>query len=41
MPKFKIHHVTRYNYETPVRDSANQILLFPIQDDFQQVLKQD
>jgi transglutaminase-like putative cysteine protease len=41
MPKFKIHHVTRYNYESPVRDSANQILLFPIKDDYQEVIKQE
>ena len=41
MPKFIIHHITRYTYEAPVRDSANQVMLFPIKDDFQQVLKQD
>lgn len=41
MPRFKIHHVTKYTYEAPVRDSANQVLLFPIKDEHQQVLKQD
>src|SRR5688572_7105614 len=41
MPQFKIHHVTRYSYEVPVRDSANQIILFPIKDDYQTVQKQD
>jgi transglutaminase-like putative cysteine protease len=41
MPRFKIHHVTKYTYEAPVRDSANQIVLFPIQDEFQEVLKQE
>ncbi len=41
MPRFKIHHITKYNYITPVRDSANQILLYPINDDFQEVIKQD
>jgi len=41
MPKFTIHHVTRYNYNAPVRDSANQILLFPVKDENQEVLKQD
>ena len=41
MPKFTIHHVTRYSYDAPVRDSANQVLLFPIRDDFQELLKQD
>jgi transglutaminase-like putative cysteine protease len=41
MPRFIIHHVTKYNYEAPVRDSANQIVLFPIRDEFQDVLKQE
>jgi transglutaminase-like putative cysteine protease len=41
MPRFKIHHVTRYAYEAPVRDSANQIVLFPIKDENQEVLKQE
>lgn len=40
MPRFKIHHVTKYTYESPVRDSANQIVLFPVKDEFQEVLKQ-
>lgn len=38
MPKFKIHHVTRYIYEDSVRDSANQIMLYPVKDDFQEVI---
>lgn len=41
MPRFKIHHVTRYSYEVPVVDSANQIMLFPIEDEYQDVLKHD
>lgn len=41
MPRFKIHHVTKYTYEDAVRDSANQVLLYPLQDEYQQVLKQD
>lgn len=41
MPRFKIHHVTRYSYEVPVVDSANQIMLFPIEDGNQDVLKHD
>lgn len=41
MPKFKIHHVTRYCYEVPVVDSANQIMLFPLEDEYQDVLKHD
>jgi transglutaminase-like putative cysteine protease len=41
MPRFKIHHVTLYHYESPVRDSASQIMLFPIKDNNQDVLTQD
>ncbi len=41
MPRFKIHHITKYTYDAPVRDSANQIILFPIKDEFQEVLKFD
>lgn len=41
MPKFKIKHITRYTYTGLVRDSANQVILFPIKDDYQDVLKHD
>jgi transglutaminase-like putative cysteine protease len=41
MPEFKIQHITKYTYEGPVRDSANQIILFPIKDDYQEVVKQE
>ena len=41
MPEFEIQHITRYIYESPVRDSANQIILYPIKDDYQEVLKQE
>jgi transglutaminase-like putative cysteine protease len=41
MPEFKIQHVTTYTYDGPVRDSANQVILYPIQDDFQEVIKHD
>jgi len=41
MPRFTIHHITKYTYESPVRDSANQVLLFPIKDEYQEVLKQE
>lgn len=40
MPRFIIHHITRYTYAEPVRDSANQILLYPIKDEYQEVLSQ-
>jgi transglutaminase-like putative cysteine protease len=41
MPRFNIHHITKYTYEGPVRDSANQIVLFPVKDEYQEVLRQD
>jgi len=41
MPEFEIQHITRYIYEGPARDSANQIILFPIKDEFQDVIKQE
>ena len=41
MPRFAIHHLTKYTYEAPVRDSANQIVLFPMRDDFQEVISQE
>ena len=41
MPRFSIRHITRYRYEESVRDSANQVMLFPLNDEFQQVTKQE
>ncbi|MES2808792.1 MAG: transglutaminase family protein [Bacteroidota bacterium] len=41
MPEFEIQHITRYIYDSPVRDAANQIILFPIKDEYQDVLKQE
>jgi transglutaminase-like putative cysteine protease len=40
MPRFKIRHITRYQYEVPVRDSANQIMLYPLRDEHQDVQQQ-
>ncbi len=41
MPRFQIHHVTEYNYTSMVRDSANQVILFPVKDEYQEVLKHE
>jgi transglutaminase-like putative cysteine protease len=41
MPEFEILHITRYIYDSPARDSANQVILFPIKDAYQDVLKQE
>jgi transglutaminase-like putative cysteine protease len=41
MPEIEIKHITRYIYDSPVRDSANQIILYPINDEYQDVVKQE
>lgn len=38
MSKFKIRHITKYTYEDMVRDSASQLMLHPIMDEYQQVI---
>ena len=40
MPKFIIHHITKYTYPEAVRDSANQIMLYPIKDGNQELHSQ-
>ncbi len=39
MPKFTVHHTTTYTYESSVYDSANQIMLYPIDDQQQDVVE--
>ena len=39
MSKYHIKHITRYSYPSPVIDSANQVMLFPIMDAQQEVTK--
>lgn len=41
MPTFNIQHITTYSYKGQVKDSANQIILYPIQDQFQEVLNHE
>lgn len=41
MPRFDIRHITRYSYEQTVRDSANQVTLFPLEDEYQAVTKRN
>ncbi len=41
MPEYRIKHITRYTYPAPVIDSANQVMLFPINDLQQEVKKHD
>lgn len=37
MATYSIKHITRYTYTAPVIDSANQIMLYPIEDEMQEV----
>lgn len=41
MAVYKIHHITRYEYDRPVRESVNEIKIYPYQNEEQQVLQQD
>lgn len=41
MPVFKIHHVTKYVYDRPIKDSINEIKIFPFQESSQEILQQD
>ena len=40
MAVFNITHITRYTYTQPVIDSVNQVMLYPLQDERQDVLAQ-
>lgn len=37
MPVFKIHHITLYNYDRPVKENINQVKIFPVEDEHQQL----
>lgn len=41
MPIFRIHHITRYEYDRPVKESVNEIKIFPSQCPGQEVLQHD
>ena len=41
MDKYRIKHITRYSYPSTVIDSANQVMLFPLDDAQQEVKKHD
>jgi transglutaminase-like putative cysteine protease len=41
MPEYHIKHITRYTYPSPVIDSANQVILFPLNDERQEVVKHE
>jgi transglutaminase-like putative cysteine protease len=37
MPVFNIHHITHYQYDRPVKESVNQIRIFPVEDAHQKL----
>ncbi len=41
MLNYRIKHITRYTYSSSVIDSANQVILFPIDDEQQEVKKHE
>ena len=41
MPVFNIHHITRYEYEKPVKESVNEIRLFGLNCPEQEILQQE
>ena len=41
MPIFKIHHITKYEYDRPVKESVNNIMIFPFQSDDQETLSHE
>lgn len=41
MPLFRIHHITKYEYEKPVTESVNEIKIFPFQCTTQEILQHD
>jgi transglutaminase-like putative cysteine protease len=38
MPVFNIHHITKYEYDRPVKESVNEIRIFPFTDHTQETL---
>ncbi len=41
MPIFKIHHITKYEYDRPVKESMNNIMIFPYQSGDQETLQHE
>jgi transglutaminase-like putative cysteine protease len=41
MPTFRIHHITKYEYDRPVSESMNEIRIFPYQCREQETLQHD
>ncbi len=41
MPIFKIHHITKYEYDRPVKESMNHIMIYPFQSTDQEILQHE
>ena len=41
MPIFRIHHVTKYEYDRPVKESMNSIMIYPFQSVSQETLQHE
>ena len=41
MPTFKIHHITKYEYDRQIRESVNEIKIFPYKGGDQELLNQE
>lgn len=41
MPIFRIHHITKYEYDRPVKESVNEIKIYPYQCDEQEILQHE
>jgi len=41
MPVFKIHHITKYEYDRPVRESVNEIKIYPYAGEHQETLSHE
>src|ERR1700741_910600 len=38
MPVFNIHHITKYEYDRPVKESVNEIKIYPFIESAQEIL---
>jgi transglutaminase-like putative cysteine protease len=41
MPVFQIQHITKYTYNRPVKESVNQLRIYPIASEQQEILQQE
>lgn len=41
MPIFRIHHITKYDYDRPVKESVNEIKVFPYRSPEQEILQHE